>query len=512
MREATILQWGKGRALALLPLMLAIPLLWPQLPPLIDLLGHIGRYHIQIEPDNPQLARFFSVDWQLLPNLGVDLIVMLLAPLVGLEPAVKLIVTMIPVLTGAGFLFVAREVHGRIPPTALFALPLAYAWPFQMGFVNFCLSIALAMIAFGYWLRLHRLGRIQLRGWLFLVIAPVLWVTHLYGWCALFVMVFGFELHRQRQMSQPFPRAIYRAVVTCLPLAPPLIASVLWRRQGASIIDEWFNLRMIGTWLVTILRDRWQWLDIPSAAILYALVASPILLRRYMGVAWSVGIPALLLWTSVILLPNIVAGSYFAGVRLIPYAMALSLIALRTLPEMPVKLLRWLMIGGFLFVAVRIGAQTISYGIADADNRSNLTALDHVARGSRIVALVGQRCGNWPAARHLHLAEMATARRDAFTNGHWDIAGGQIIDVVYRASAPFMSDPSQFVDVSGCADRIDPIAVHIKRVPLGAFDYLWVVEVPAKEWPKDPRLKLVWQNEGSALYRIITVAAEPSRP
>ncbi|MFO3796683.1 MAG: S1C family serine protease, partial [Anaerolineales bacterium] len=38
-------------------------------------------------------------------------------------------------------LWIAREVHGRIPPTALFALPLAYSYPFQFGFVNFALSI-----------------------------------------------------------------------------------------------------------------------------------------------------------------------------------------------------------------------------------------------------------------------------------------------------------------------------------------------------------------------------------
>ena len=75
----------------------------------------------------------------------------------------KLIVLAIPPLTVAGFLWVAREVHHRLPPTALFALPFAYGHPFMFGFVNFALSMALAFLAFGLWLRLARLGRLRLR-------------------------------------------------------------------------------------------------------------------------------------------------------------------------------------------------------------------------------------------------------------------------------------------------------------------------------------------------------------
>ncbi len=84
------------------------------------------------------------------------------APIFGLELAVKLIVIAIPVLTVTGpALDRARgEVQGRIPATALFALPLAYSYPFQFGFVNFALAMALALNLFGcLWLRMGRLAR-----------------------------------------------------------------------------------------------------------------------------------------------------------------------------------------------------------------------------------------------------------------------------------------------------------------------------------------------------------------
>ena len=65
----------------------------------------------------------------------------------------KLIVLAIPPLTVGGLLWVAYEVHGRVPPTALFAVPFAYNFPFLFGFVNFALAMALALIAFAFWLQ-----------------------------------------------------------------------------------------------------------------------------------------------------------------------------------------------------------------------------------------------------------------------------------------------------------------------------------------------------------------------
>src|SRR6185503_1552772 len=111
--------------------------------------------------------QYYGFRWAAIGNLGVDVLVKLLGPLLGLEPAVKLIILVIPPLTVAGMLWVALEVHGRVPPTALFALPFVYGHPFLFGFVNFALSMALAFLAFGLWLHLGRIGRTRLRAILF---------------------------------------------------------------------------------------------------------------------------------------------------------------------------------------------------------------------------------------------------------------------------------------------------------------------------------------------------------
>ena len=104
----------------------SVPLLYPPIPPLVDLVGHMGRYQVQLDlansPDPP--AMVLASTGLPIGNLGVDLLVVPLAKLIGLELAVKLIVMSIPPMTVAGLLWVAREVHNRLPPTVAFALPL----------------------------------------------------------------------------------------------------------------------------------------------------------------------------------------------------------------------------------------------------------------------------------------------------------------------------------------------------------------------------------------------------
>ena len=160
--------WQRWWFLLLLAALAGVPLIIPQIPPLIDLPSRIGRFRVQLAIDHsPSLARYFSFHWMLIGNLGLDLLVVPLSKLFGLEMAVKLVVLTIPPLTVLGFLWVAREIHGRVPATAFFALPLAYGYPFQFGFANFTLGTALSFLAFALWLRLGRLDRRTLRAAIF---------------------------------------------------------------------------------------------------------------------------------------------------------------------------------------------------------------------------------------------------------------------------------------------------------------------------------------------------------
>ena len=260
--------WQQRWFVALVVLLSAVPLLYPEIPPLVDLFGHMGRYRVELDIDqSPWLRGYYGFHWAAIGNLGVDLAVMPLAQLFGLEAAVKIISVTIPPMTVAGFLWVAREVHGRIPPTAYFAVPFVYGHPFLFGFVNFALSMALAFLAFGLWLRLARLDRTRLRGWLFVPISLVVFFCHTYGWGVLGLLCFSAEAVRQHDKGVGWFRAGLNAAAHASVMALPLVIMVAWRSEthGGATAD-WFNWQTKWRWVEMALRDRWKTWDEASLA------------------------------------------------------------------------------------------------------------------------------------------------------------------------------------------------------------------------------------------------------
>jgi hypothetical protein len=285
--EAARPWWEQRWFLALVVLATMVPLLYPPVPPLVDLLGHMGRYRVELDLDHsPWLQRYYDFHWAAIGNLGVDLLVVPLGKLFGLELAVKLIVLAIPPLTAAGFLWVAREVHGRVPPTAFFALPFIYGFPFLFGFVNFTLSVALAFLAFGLWLRLGRIEKTVLRGWLFVPISLIVFFCHTYGWGLLGLMCFSADAVRLHDRGSTWWRAGLEAAMHTSVMALPVVIMLAWRSEThGGQTSAWFEWKIKWRWLYSALRDRWKWFDIGSLAaatlvFLFALVSRKLALSR----------------------------------------------------------------------------------------------------------------------------------------------------------------------------------------------------------------------------------------
>ena len=496
--------WQKRTTVVLLAFLAMVPLLWPTIPPLVDLPGHMGRYRIQLNyADSAILRDYYSFKWSLIGNLGVDLLIIPLAKIFGLELATKLIVMSIPAMTVAGLLWIAREVHGEIPPTAMFALPLAYGHPFIFGFVNFALAMALALLAFALWLRLARQGRLKLRAALFVVIGPVLWITHTFGWGTLGVLAFSAELIRQHDRGGSWPRAIYWTGIHCLSLTPPILLMVAWRsgHVGGQTAD-WFNWDAKAQWLVMTLRDRWMGWDIMSL-ILLGLLPIGAVLYRGLELSRNLAASAAFLMLVFILLPRIVFGSAYADMRLTPFMIAIAVIAIRPLPAANPRVLSLLAVAALSFYGARIAGNTISfYETSRAQNRA-LVALDHVPVGARLVSFVGSTCAMpWGLNRNWHLPAMATVRRQAYSNDQWDMAGAQLMRPMKFDAGYFRHDPSQVVIAGRCRNKWRSLDWSLANLPRGAFDYIWLIEPPVFDPAGLRGTTRIWSDGKNALYRI----------
>ena len=234
--------WEKRWFVAALILLSAVPLVYPPVPPLVDLFGHLGRYRVQLDLGNSAwLPQYYDFQWAPIGNLGVDLLIIPMSKLFGLELGVKLIVVAIPAMMTAGFLWVAREVHRRLPPTAMFALPFAYSYPFMYGFVNYALSMALALLAFGFWLRLGRLDKTNLRALLFVPISFVVFFAHTFGWGMLGLLAFSAEAVRQHDRGVGWLKSGVRAAAHALVMALPVLVILRWRGDVTGPLGRgWF--------------------------------------------------------------------------------------------------------------------------------------------------------------------------------------------------------------------------------------------------------------------------------
>lgn len=522
---------GKGEALhwwqtrwfvALATFIAVVPLLWPDIPPLVDLPGHMGRYRVQFVYDQaPHLHEWFDFRWSLMGNLGVDLLIIPLEPIFGLELAVKLIVITIPAMTVAGLLWIAREVHGRIPATALFALPLAYAFPFHFGFVNFALSMGMALLAFALWLRLARLGRLRLRALLFLPISVVIWVTHTFGWGVLGVLAFSAELIRHHDLARAggarrrdFMRSWVlpwvHAGIQCLVLAPPAVLMIAWRSGGhvSGMTFDMFNWRAKVLWVTQVFRDRWQLFDLSCIGVLFLLLFKAV---RDPNLQYSrnLALSGLFLLAVYILLPRVVFGSAYADMRLVPFMLAIAIIAIRPKPGLSFRGAATVAAIGMAFFVVRMGATTYSFARYDRSYDRELKALDHLPVGARLISFVGETCYNeWTMTRLQHVPALALERKLAYTNDQWSMAGGQLLTVKYlknrdRMARRFVHDPSQIVtDIQCPREWWRPVATSLSNFPRDAFDYVWMIRPPAYEQRFEAGLIPVWRDGSSALFRV----------
>lgn len=496
--------WERRWFFAAAMLLAALPLLWPSVPPLTDLPGHIGRYRVMLGDEAALLDRYYAFEWRLVGNLGVDLLVAALAPLMGLEPAVKLVVIAIPVLTTGALLWLSRELTGRVSPWALFALPLAYGYPFQFGFVNYCLGMALALGGWAFWLRLGRLNRIGVRAAVFVPFGLVVWTCHAMGWAMLGLFVFAGEW-AVRAKDRKILRAAFDAAIASLPLAPPVLAMLAWQGGGAPAdTGRFFDLVAKLKGLGSVLRDRWIWLDLPALLVIVMAIYAGI--RGQAGrFAPQAGAAAGLTALAFLLLPFTLLGSAYADLRLLPFAFAVALAGLTPREGAPVRIIA---LGGLAFFIVRTLGTTVSFAFYDVDWRRELAALDALPRGARVFALVGDGCDQpWAHSRRTHLSAFATARRGAFANDQWRMEGAPLLRVTLPLGY-FAHDPSQISVETACPHdpNLLPRDRALAAFPRDAFTHVWLIDAPTS--PRALRgLTPVWKQDGSALYAIDRAAS-----
>jgi hypothetical protein len=252
-----------------------------------------------------------------------------------------------------------------------------------------------------------------------------------------------------------------------------------------------------------MLRDRWIVWDLASAAVLFGLIGIAILRRRAFRFDPTLVYGAATLWLVCLLSPQQLFGSGYAAARLVPYATALTILAIRPAEWAHGISRLWILSAGIAFCAARLAGGSLSYELYGRTLERQLLALRSIPEGSAVLAFVEAGCGQWANSRLAHLPSYAIARRASFSNDQWQTRGGQLLTITYSGAGQFSADPSSAIEVrNDCRRQTPRLRSVLPHVPWQAFDYLWLIDVPDRLWPRTPKLKEVWTSGDSVLFRI----------
>jgi hypothetical protein len=467
-------------ALTVLPLLLT-----PHLP-LTDVPNHLARqYIINNLQSDPNFQTFYQIRWALVPNLALDIFVLIASHLMSIDLAVRLFCIISMLFLFFGVKLISQNLGTNKSRIYLISPLLCYGGPLQFGFLNYCFGIGLSLVIFGLYLKHRHLSTLRLTI-MFAPCAFLLLLCHLAAFGIYAAAVGAYEIldleDIAKSRSRPLIAMLKRQIKVACHLVPPfLIFVALSPTTNGGLGVRWgtFYDKIEAVAAITMFANPRIELALfvfaalgLTLALLSRVVSIP---RRFLPILLVLA----LIWLAV---PRVGLGGGFIDYR-VPWGASFFLLA-GLVPSDRRTALSMLL--GVLFtglVIVRIGSiieEWLSWEptLAAIDN-----ALGSLPPGARLMVVEG-RLNSTSAARQPaldHVAAYAVARRQAFEPQMFASFSGQILYFQPRYKNLWeLNPPSTLV-------TLDP-----------AYDYVLVL------WPKfakiSPNLNLVCKRRGQDFY------------
>jgi len=562
--KSPILDFSRRQIAALFVLfafIAAIPVLLHPLPPISDYINHLSRMHViaAIGRDS-DLARFYQVNWEVIPNLMMDMILPVLVRIMSIYAAGQAYMIASFVLILAGTFALNRQLHGRWSVLPLAAFPLLYNYVFLVGTMNYVSGIGLSLWALVAWIALRE-RNLVLRLIVSAAFVPALFFCHLYALGTYGLGLLAFELHRlcicraisavgatlvaaplpadamrkpgdhkgrpyegrgRHPTARTLPARLFDFVATGLPFLPVLPLMMMSPTWGLRSEIGWeLNGKIDGLLYVVNVYSS------TVGALLAAVLAIAVGFLLYHRTLRFHAFGFVLLAVGAIVymaMPRVIFDTYMADQRL-PISLAFMVIACAQLDLRRLGLRHAFVRQGavavlFLLLAVRVlEVQTVwaSLSPGAASFRESVALID---RGAKVMVAYADPDGG-DNVRNLglvHAACLAIIERSALVTTVFTVVGKQVLHV--RAD---------FRDRVDTQDGSPPTIENLLRVSdheasgddywrrwTTDYDYLYVLFTDARHENPDPaRLTPIFAGEKFMLYRIenaqIADAGRPAR-
>jgi hypothetical protein len=489
----------------------AIPVILHPLPPLMDYANHLARAHViaTIGAD-PHLSQFYQLEWQIIPNLIMDVIVPPFQSLIGVYRAGQLFIVISILLTISGALLLNRALYGRWSLAPLLVAPLFYNRILLVGLMNYTFGIGLALWALATWiyLRERSLGPRLLVSALFCVALFFchLFVVGLYG-----LGLLAFETWRLwTRRDRPLPVRAAEFVVAGVPFVPVLPLLVMSPTWGLSGENRWDTAGKIDG-LYAVIGAYSSTVDFALLAVVAAAVAWAVWRRalRLHPVGWIVlGLGAVV----YVAMPGFLFSTYMADQRL-PIALVFLVIGCANL-QLQRRAER---AAAFALVACLLVARVVEVEVNWRDLSREMMALrDSIAhieqRGPRILVAQANETHSDEAQDYglAHAACLAVIERSALVSTLFTIAGKQVIRTRPAYRGQVETGDGDLPSIEQLEEALDERASDGQegKAPYwqlwqNKFDYLYIVyshEGAPNPFPE--LLTAVYDRDHFQLYRI----------
>lgn len=507
----------------------AIPVLITPMPPLLDYPNHYVRlWLLEGGADLEPLARIYRIDWHgAYTNIFIDLVAVAakgLVPVSIVGPAMLILALLLP---GIGIATLAQHVHGRVTWWHLLCVILGWSQVFLLGFVNFQISLGLALLGAA------AVGRLSHRSRTASMIVSVMFggvllVAHPFGLLLYAGLVGGLAMGADwtsSKGSREILRGIQRAIVACMPLV--LLVGLFWllaphpgdHQAGPPEATQWQSPWLIGN--PAILVSPFKTYHAHADLMFVAAFAVPVVVAMLQGRLRRHG--GLLLSATVLAVASLFMPSHYLGTGFIDIRLPLMLwttLAVALLPDIAAIGSRAVM--ATIMAMVVLFARAEGIGRIWLHRRSDLVAMDRVlARipaGATVLPLVQtldhEHMRDLPLGRAVggqvdfwHLATLAILERHAFVPTLFANPGKQVVQVL---------PPYRLISVpEGALASVDRLgqpanAIDSHEYPYLAawrcFDYILVTNADvanaAGAMPIMPEISLVEDGGFARLYAI----------
>jgi hypothetical protein len=249
------------------------PIFIDPVAPLADYPNHLARMQvIATIGGDPDLARFYDIHWQIIPNLIMDLTVPLLARVMDIYHAGQAFLVLCVLLVATGVFALNRALFRSTPVIGIAGLLLLYNHIFLVGLINYWFGVGLVLWAMAAWVALRE------RPWPWRVVVSTLFALALFTSHIFAVGIYGlallaFELWRLRKLrSTPLGARLVDFAAAGLPFVPVAALLMLSPTSHLSGHNEWsLSAKLEGLhYVVSTYSDG---LDLALAAGLAAVLA-----------------------------------------------------------------------------------------------------------------------------------------------------------------------------------------------------------------------------------------------